>query len=432
MMFNSKLNHSRMSIKRVDTSMIPIKLKRTNSITDVCINYSSNAIYDDEYSYILNCLKNPGRYLNIKNAVLNFLYRRGQNDGKIIDRRKTLELCSNVKLANIHLVNSNEAFDFKNNKVCCSICGKQINEDDKVEIDHLIPSTFFFVLFARYYQTCNYHPRITKKMQGQQFCDEYFERHEECGKFVTKIISFVHNGCNQAKSDKMFFTINVQGDATDPTTTWNLTPNEPVINSFIKEYTNKLYPKNGIYTGIGYMGAEKFETHARMLTKDITKENMIQYMTTRLNTFIQHVCNSYHGGTMAHIFDNCSILKMVPLKFIREVVNVDITDYIDQIDEKYRTRLSESELGLLNGIVTIKKISTQKTSLRLNRNTNYAEEINYFIKSDITSPSFEQVCELIDSHIEKQNTDLTGLGFVRKKTKRTKKTRTNKTRNKRT
>ena len=87
-------------------------------------------------------------------------------------------------------------------------------------------------------------------------------------------------------------------------------------------------------------------------------------------------------------------------------------------------------------------MSTKSEEPRYPRKTNHASVNSYFIESNVLNPSFEQVCELIDYEIEKQNAQQqvaeTGLGFVKRKTKRIKKiirrrpTKANKTRNKRT
>jgi hypothetical protein len=392
-----------------------------------------NQTYSNKYAYIVNCLSDKDKYLNIKKAVSSFLYRRGENKGGLIDRRKTIELCSNKKLENMFIENP-RIFNFAEDIVCCSICGKRINENDKVEIDHLIPSTFFFVLFARYYHVCK-HPHITKQEKGQQMCDEYIDD----GAFVTKMISITHKGCNQAKSDAMFFEIIINGRPYIPESTWTLRPNEPVINEFINRYINKLYPTDGVYTGMGYMNATRFEEHARMLTNNINKDTMEVSMTTRLNTFVQNVCSSYKGGNMGHIFENLHLLNNVTLTLIDRLFDVDVTDYFDEIREKY-----DIDSILSSGILIDKTITTRKLSDRLPRNTKFASVPSFFIESNVPEPSFEQVCELIDYAIEKKDADQTksettlGLGFVRKKTKRIKKiikrrpTKANKTRSKRT
>jgi hypothetical protein len=398
-----------------------------------CINTPSNITYDDKYRYIVNCLRNPSEYLNIKKAVSSFLYSRGENNGKPIDRRKTLELCSNKKLENMFIENPG-SFNFTEDEVCCSICGKRINEGNKYEIDHLIPSTFFFVLFAKYYHGCRSHPHITKQKKGHQMCDEFIEEREECGSFVTKLISIVHKGCNQAKGDAMFFVIDIKGDPHLPESSWSLAPNQPIIDDFIVRYINKLYPINR-YTGIGYMNADSFAEHAHMLTDGINKETMEKLMTTRLNTFVQHVCASYNGGNMGHIFDNLFLLDNVPLTLVNKTTEIDITHYLDEIREKY-----DIDYILLQGILIDKTVTTQKMSNRLPRNTHFASVPSFFIQSNVSNPSFEQVCELIDDAIEKQHVENppTKLGaIVRKKTKRIRKirrrpTKVNKTRNKRT
>ena len=411
----------------------PPPIKRSKKI-DTLKTLEPNQTYYERYAYIVNCLRNKDKYLNIKKAVSSFLYKRGENKGGLIDRRKTIELCSNKKLENMFIENP-RIFKFAEDIVCCSICGKRINENDNVEIDHLIPSTFFFVLFARYYHSCH-HPHITKQEKGQQMCDKYIED----GAFVTKMISITHKGCNQAKSDAMFFEIIINGDPFISKSTWTLRPNEHVINEFINRYINNLYPTNGVYTGMGYMNATRFEEHARMLTNDIDKDTMEVSMTTRLNTFVQNVCASYKGGNMGHIFENLDLLKNIPLTLINnKPYKVDITDYFDEIREKY-----DSDYILSSGILIDKTITTQKISKRLSRNTKFASEPSFLIESNVPDPSFEQVCELIDYAIEKKDADHTksettlGLGFVRKKTKRIKKiirrrpTKANKTRNKRT
>ena len=417
---------------------------KTTPKKNICNIVPSNSNYDEIYQYIVNCLRNPSEYFNIKNAVSSFLYRRGTNNGKTIDRRKTLELCSNKKLEKMFTEKS-DSFNFTEDIVCCSICGKRINHGDKYEIDHLIPSTFFFVLFAKYYHGCRNHPLITKQTKGRQMCDEYIEeREEECGTFVTKLISIVHKGCNQAKSDAMFFKIVIQGNPNLPESTWSLAPNQPVIDEFIVRYINKLYPPNNEYTGMGYMSADSFEEHAFMLTSDIdqegiptflTKEVMMQRITYRLNTFVQHVCNSYKGGIMGHIFENLFLLNNIQLTLINKIGDIEITEYMDEIAEKYNDIDQLVHLGVIRTIT----MSTRSTFPRHPRTTRHADVPSYFIESNVSDPSLEQVCELIDYAIEKKNAENqpTMIGG-RKRTKRIRKiirrrpTKANKTRNKRT
>ena len=410
------------SKKKIHKMKISKKIsnKISNKKISMCKNVPSNITYDEKYQYIVNCLTSPRNYSNIKKAMSRYLYSRGENDGKPIDRRKTLELCSNKHLENMFIENR-ESFNFTEDIVCCSICGKQINQGDEVEIDHLIPSTFFFVLFAKYYHTCK-HPTITKKTKGLQMCDDFFEIHEECGNFVTKIISIVHKGCNQAKGDAMFFEININGNPFLEESSWRLVPNQSVIDEFIERYISKLYPSdNGIYTGVGYMCANDFERHANILTNGITRDDMIAYMTRRLNTFVRHICTSYNGGNMGHIFDNLFLLNTIPLKLINKTTQIDITHYFDEIREKY-----DLDSILSRGILIYHNTTTKKMSDRLPRNTSFASVHSLFINSNVLNPSFEQVCELIEDNMEKQNVESSGLGFVRRKTK------ANKTRNKRT
>ena len=419
------------SKKRKQDSVFTISKK------NICNIVPSNSNYDDIYQYIVNCLRNPSQYGNIKNTVSSFLYRRGENNGKPIDRRKTLELCSNKKLENMFTKNPG-SFNFKEDMVCCSICGKRIKEGDKYEIDHLIPSTFFFVLFAKYYHGCRNHPHITKEKKGRQMCDEFIEeREEECGTFVTKLISIVHKGCNQAKSDAMFFVIDIKGDPHLPESSWSLVPNQPIIDDFIVRYINKLYPIDNRYTGIGYMNANSFAEHADMLTDGINKETMMEVMTTRLNTFVRHVCRSYNGGNMGHIFDNLFLLKKVPLTLINKMEDIEITEYIDAITEKYNSEQYNINQIVDLGIIKTSTMSTKSASPRHPRKTDHVDVISYFIESNVLNPSFEQICELIDYAIEKQNAEnqLRMLGGRKKtKTKRMRKiirrrpTKANKTR----
>lgn len=395
---------------------------------NVCNIVPTNPNYDEKYQYIVNCLQNPANYLNIKKAVSKFLYQRNEHSGKPINRRKTLELCSNTKLANMFIENPGD-FNLADDVVCCSICGKRINQGDKYEIDHLMPSTFFFVLFAKYYHSCQ-HPRITKEEKGTEMCNEYIENND-CGQFVTKLISITHKGCNQGKGDAMFFRLDIKESPNNPETVWKLKPNQPVINDFINRYIEKLYPNNNKYTGMGYMNAERFEEHAVMLTNGISKEEMMQLMTNRLNSFVEYVCYLYKGGTMGHIFANLFLLKAIPLTLINKTNEVEITEYMDEIFLKYES------VDLVNlGIIQTNTISTKSQFPRFPRKTTHFSENRYSIKSNIVDPSFEQVCELIDDAIEKQNAEKnshSGLGFVRKKTKRNirRPRKANKTRTKR-
>lgn len=427
----------------------PTKIGKTS-----CMLNATEQLYDANYQSIINCLTNPDKYNYTKNAVLNFLYKRGENDGVPIDRRKTLELCSNKRLLNM-FVEDKRNFNFETDNVCCSICGIRITPNDEVEIDHLIPSTIFFCLFARYYHGGCQHTQIFKHIHGRQACNEYYQVINECGKFVTRLISVTHRGCNQPKGDDMFFIIHVNGDPNDPATTWSLRPNVQVIDAFINRYIGKLYPVDGLYTGVGYMNADDFGKHARTLTSGNNRDIMLAMMQTRLTSFVETVSSQYKGGIMGNIFDNLHLLKTMPLKFINKTFKVSIDDYIYDIDAKYRSGLSnenQPQLEKLNGIVYIETTSTQTTDMsririptvpRTSNSNIYSNKrhsilYNFFIYTNVQTPSFEQVCETIDSELEKKKVEDMAKGFVRKKTKRIKKiirrrpTKANKTRNKRT
>jgi len=433
----------------------PDRKEPTKSGKISCMLNATEQLYDANYQSIINCLTTPNKYNFTKNAVLNFLYKRGENNGFLIDRRKTLELCTNKKLLNMFVIDKRN-FNFETDNVCCSICGIRITPNDKVEIDHLIPSTLFFCLFARYYHSGCQNTQILKDIHGRQACNEYYQMINECGNFVTRLISVTHRGCNQSKGDDMFFIIHVNGDPKDPAATWSLTPNVPVIDAFINRYIDKLYPVGGLYTGVGYMNADDFRNHALTLTSGNDKDSMYARMKTRLTSFVETVSSQYNGGIMGNIFDNLHLLRTIPLKLISKEFKVSIDNYIYEIDEKYGSGLSNENpprLENLNGIVEIETTSTQKTDMSRIRSTvprksniysNQKSSIlyNFFIRIDVPNPSFEQVCETIDSAIEKKNVEQqvaeTGLGFVRKKTKKNKKiirrrpTKANKTRNKRT
>ena len=422
-----------------------------------CVLNATEQAYDEHYGPILNCLTNPDKYNDTKDAVLRFLYKRGENEGHLINRRETIGLCDNKKLLNMYIADK-RPFNFETDNVCCSICGIRITPNDEVEIDHLIPSTLFFCLFARYYHGGCQHENILKNIHGQQFCDEYYQLISEgYGKFVTKLMSVTHKGCNQAKVDNMFFIINVDRDNLRcPNTPWNLTKNQPVIDAFIDRYISKLYPADDKYTGVGYMNAADFEKHALALTNGISRADMLGSMTTRLNSFVETVSLQYKGGIMRNIFDNLYSLKTLPLSLIKKKNKVSIFTYVDDIDAQYGSRLASvpPDPGILNDIVEIIETSTEKketsrpariskvsTSKSIYARDHHSTLYDFFIYIDVLLPSFEQICEVIDSELAKKKVENEideAEGLVRRKTKRIRKiikrrpTKANKTRNKRT